>query len=284
MFNQNKKSSGIGNFFLALLCIILFTALAGLLIWNGREEAAKAKELQKLAESEEYKTARKEENKAETETANGSPVEDTEPQETEIRGISCWGDDLISEEESGTYSYRAVLQNLLNENGYDLPVIDKTLRGGGTLSMMTMAGVPEEEVQEFIDAHKEAANGQELYITETGIRDLTAEQLDRSDKDCIPVIFMGYYGGWNHNPEELVEQQQKILDTFENKEKFIIVAAMPMDGSVDSGTLDDVMNEKWGEHYISVAKDITNMAASHEGQKELAEVVFKKLEELGYIR
>lgn len=214
---------------------------------------------------------------------NKNPAENRTSGETAVRGIACWGDDLINGEESKTYSYKTVLQKILNENGYDLPVIDKTLQGGGTLSMMTMAGVPKEEVQGFIDAHKQAANGREIYITETGIRDLTEEQLDRSDADCIPVIFMGYYGGWNHDPQELAEQQQQILDTFQNKEKFIIAASAPMDGSVNSVALDEVMKEKWGEHYISVAKDITNMAGSHEGQKELAEVVFEKMEELGYI-
>ena len=129
-----------------------------------------------------------------------------------ISGIVCWGDDLINGEESNTYSYMAVLQKLLTDNGYNLTVINKTLQGGGTLSMMKMAGVSDETLQGYIAKHQQTANGAQLNVTETGIRDLTDEQTTRNDMDCVPVIFMGYYGGWNHDPAELAEKF-KDLDT-----------------------------------------------------------------------
>lgn len=191
---------------------------------------------------------------------------------------------MINGEPSATYSYKVVLQQLLQENGYSLPVQDKTLQGASTLSMMTMAGVPAEEVQQYITSHREAAAGVELAITETGIRDLTPEQTNRTDLQCIPVICMGYYGGWNHDPAELAEQQQKILDTFPNKERFIIIGAMPMDGSVDAATLDAALKEKWGEHYISAAEVTTSSSATYEAQAEIAQAVFAKLEKLKYIQ
>ena len=73
---------------------------------------------------------------------------DTADTKKEISGIVCWGDDLINGEESNTYSYMAVLQKLLTENGYsNLTVINKTLQGGGTLSMMKMAGVSYDTIQ-----------------------------------------------------------------------------------------------------------------------------------------
>ena len=149
---------------------------------------------------------------------------------------------------------------------------------------MTMAGVPENEVQTFIDAHKAAANGAELPIAETGIRDLTPEQLERTDVNCIPIISMGYYGGWNHDPQELIQQQEKVLKTFPNHERFIIVGVRPFDDSVNSSTLDTAMREKWGEHYIS-ASEVTgvHVAASFEGQAAVAQAVLEKLETLGYI-
>ena len=75
----------------------------------------------------------------------------------------------------------------------------------------------------FISEHQKAANGAQLYVTETGIRDFTEEDLTRDDLDYIPVIFMGYYGGWNHDPAELAQQQEHILKTFSNQEQFIIV-------------------------------------------------------------
>lgn len=291
MFNRNNKGAGIAKAFLILVCIILFIVFAGIIIWSSRDDAAAAKELQKMAEEREKEYSPEEEqktedndNEAETQNLTDEAEDDVleTDQETAARGVVCWGDDLINGDASNTYSYRAVLQNLLNENGYDLPVLDKTLQGGGTLSMMTMAGVPSDKVQGFIDGHRAAANGMELYITETGIRDLTPEQTDRSDADCIPVIYMGYYGGWNHDSQELIEQQQCILDTFQNKERFIIMGTAPIDASVDSMTLDSAMREKWGEHYISTA-DVTIASASYEGQAEMAEAVFQKLEELGYI-
>ena len=162
---------------------------------------------------------------------------------------------------------------------------DKTLAGASTLSLMKMAGVSQTDLDQYIAEHTEAAAGAEIPITETGIRDLTAEQTDRSDADYIPVIFMGYYGGWNYDPEELAEQEQKILDTFgANKDNYVIVGLAPADGSVDQATYDSTMKAKWGEHYISAAEAVTVPVASQQGQSEIAQAVFQKLEELGYIR
>ena len=99
------------------------------------------------------------------------------------------------------------------------------------------------------------------------------------------MIFMGYYGGWNYDPEELAEQEQKILDTFgANKDNYVIVGLAPADGSVDQATYDSTMKAKWGEHYISAAEAVTVPVASQQGQSEIAQAVFQKLEELGYIR
>ena len=178
-----------------------------------------------------------------------------------------------------------VLQQLLTDNGYQLQVADKTLAGASTLSLMKMAGVSQADLDQYIAEHTEAAAGANIPITETGIRDLTAEQTDRSDADYIPVIFMGYYGGWNYDPNELAEQEQKILDTFgANKDNYVIVGLAPADGSVDQATYDTAMKEKWGEHYISAAEVTTVPVASQQGQSEIAQAVFQKLKELGYIK
>lgn len=178
----------------------------------------------------------------------------------------------------------AVLQKLLAENGYsNLTVINKTLQGGGTLSMMKMAGVSDSVLQSYITKHQQAANGAQLNVTETGIRDLTEEQTTRNDMDCIPVIFMGYYGGWNHDPQELTEQQENILNTFQNKDEFIVVGTRPMDGTVTSEALDEVLSQKWGEHYISLASVTSQPASTKEAQQTMAEAILQKLEELGYI-
>jgi hypothetical protein len=198
-------------------------------------------------------------------------------------GISCWGDDLINGTDSDTYSYMNVLARLLQENGYNIPVVNKTLQGGGTLSMMKMAGVADEDLQNYITAHQQAANGAALNVTETGIRDLTEEQTDRSDAGYIPVIFMGYYGGWNHDANELAEQQERIIDTFTDNTRYIVVGTRPVDGSVDTATLDSVMTEKWGEHYISLASVTASPASTYDAQAAMAQAILDKLVELGYI-
>ena len=216
--------------------------------------------------------------------AEDADTEDTAQKSEEISGIVCWGDDLINGTESDTYSYMAVLQKLLTEKGYtDLTVINKTLQGGGTLSMMKMAGVGDGILQGYITKHQQAANGGQLNVTETGIRDLTEEELTRNDLDCIPIIFMGYYGGWNHDPAELAEQQENILNTFPNKDKFIVVGTRPLDGTVTSDALDQVLSQKWGEHYISLASVTPQPSATYEAQQAMAEAILEKMEELGYL-
>lgn len=297
------------NRLLLILCILLLILFGALLLWSRSSNAADTARLQKLAAQEEQNDQNKEqdaseeaqpEKAAKEETEENEDQASTDQQESEneneesaaeetettsalAKGIVCWGDDLINGEESATHSYRAVLQNLLNDSGYNLTVIDKTLQGAGTLSMMTMAGVPQEEVQSYITAHQEAAQGQELPVTETGIRDLTPEQTQRNDLEYVPVIFMGYYGGWNHDPAELARQQEAILNTFPQQEQYIIAGTFPLDGSVDSATLDSVMSEKWGDHYISMASITSNPASTYEGQADLAAAILQKMKDLGYL-
>lgn len=287
------KRKGLWNALFVVLCIALVVALGGMLSWGIKKDSKERERLEKLA-TESVKTNKgtsgtskkeeKEKEAEEQEKPEETPKQPEKAPEEKTEGVVCWGDDLINGEDSATYSYKVVLQNLLTENGYNLPVQDKTLQGAGTMSVMTMAGVPENEVQAFIDAHKAAANGGELPITETGIRDLTPEQLERTDFNCIPIISMGYYGGWNHDPQELIQQQENILKTFPNQEQFIIIGVRPFDDSVNSAALDTAMREKWGEHYIS-ASEVTgvHVAASFEGQAAVAQAVLEKLETLGYI-
>ena len=240
--SRNKKRKGKKtNILLGFICIILVGVLGTILVMSYNTEQEEAKRLTELAgnqqsgiedyeavkehaaqlekassedentedadNSETKKSKKKEDTAGEEDAEETAQAEDTAEAETPrtISGIVCWGDDLINGEESNTYSYMAVLQKLLTDNGYNLTVINKTLQGGGTLSMMKMAGVSDETLQGYIAKHQQAANGAQLNVTETGIRDLTEEQTTRNDMDCVPVIFMGYYGGWNHDPAVLHE-------------------------------------------------------------------------------
>ena len=259
----------------------------------AEDDSAETKDNSKTEKDAADSSKNKEDSAKSDKSADSEKKETTDSEETaateddtakEHSGIVCWGDDLINGTDSDTYSYMAVLQKLLTEKGYsDLTVINKTLQGGGTLSMMKMAGVSDDTIQGYITKHQQTANGAQLNVTETGIRDLTEEETNRNDMDCVPVIFMGYYGGWNHDPAELAEQQENILNTFQNKDDFIVVGTRPMDGTVSSDDLDKVLSQKWGEHYISLASVTPQPASTKEAQQAMAEAVLQKLEDLGYI-
>lgn len=290
------KGSIILKIFLVLLCGALLVSLAGLMLWDRQQQQEDNARLRQLIEADQAETdqtsEKVEDSQEPSEEAEEGISEETAPEaaaqqaepEVPVQGIACWGDELLSADEAATYSYKVILQNLLNENGYSLTVADKTLNGASTLSIMKMAGVPQTDLDAYVAKHQEAAGGGELPVEETTMRDLTAEQMQRTEADYIPVIFMGYYGGWNHDPNELIEQQQKILDTFgSNKEKYIIVGSIPQDGSVDGTAYDAAMTEAWGEHYISTVA-LTNPRASYDGQAEIANGVYQKLLDLNYIQ
>lgn len=300
-----RKDNKFANMLLIILCVVLAIALGGLVVWNKKQtreetqrleemvdEAKKAdekslKELDKkekeTAEELREKAEEEEEKKADKKADSTSTPAPEKKDAPKVEGIACWGDDLLNEGNTAQYSYMAVLQRILQENGYNLPVMNKTIQGGGTLSMMKRAGVGDDVIQGYITAHEKAANGAALYITENGVRDFTEEELVRDDLNCIPVIFMGYYGGWNHDPSELAQQQEHILKTFKNQERFVVVGTRPLDGSVDSATLDTALKEKWGEHYISLAEVTPQPSSTYEAQEAMAQAVFNKMTELNYI-
>lgn len=284
MINFIKKFAQI------LLCIVLLIALVGILLLdqqNRHEDQQRLKNLTNEETKEDLSTGQnsfQEDMQSDEEGEKTEEETTAEVQEIPVEGIACWGNELLSTEEAAIYSYKVILQNLLTENGYDLSVADKTLNGASTLSIMKMAGVPQTELEAYVEKHQQAAAGAELTIEETNMRDLTEEQMARPDLDYIPVIFMGYYGGWNHDISELIEQEQKVLDTFgANKNRFIIAGIIPADGSIDVDTYDRAMEEAWGEHYISTAEVTTQPQASYDGQAEIANAIYQKLIELSYI-
>lgn len=300
-----RKSNRFVNVLLMILCIVLVIALGGLVVWNKKQTRKETQRLEEMAdetkeadekalkelEKKEKETAEElrekaeeEDEKKEKEKAASTSTPAPEKKDTpKAEGIACWGDDLLSESDTAQYSYMAVLQRILQENGYNLPVMNKTIQGGGTLSMMKRAGVGDDVIQGYVTAHEQAANGATLYVTENGVRDFTEEELVRDDLNCIPVIFMGYYGGWNHDPNELAQQQEHILKTFENQEQFVVVGTRPLDGSVDSAALDTALKEKWGKHYISLAEVTSQPSSTYEAQEAMAQAVFNKMTELNYI-
>lgn len=284
---RKRKSSWAWNFLLLIICAALTVALAGFIAWDSKTEAAKNEKLVQEAKKGSKKENIKSENKPEK--VENSKEEDKKQEEKKEEpqmpaGISFWGDEFFTAENELQYSSRVKLEEKLKAEGYTLEYANKTLAGAGTLSVMKMAGVPQTDLDKYIEKHKASAGNATPSVTETGIRDLTAEEMDRSDKDYIPIITMGYYGGWNKDPKELVEQQQKVLDTFgANKDKFIIVGVRPMDGGVNIPEYESVMKETWGEHYISTIDICTVTTTTADGQTQVADALYEKLLELGYI-
>ncbi|MDO5390494.1 MAG: hypothetical protein Q4F24_05325 [Eubacteriales bacterium] len=281
------------TFLMLLLCALLFGLLSYLLL-DYREQGIKEKErLEKLVsegkeEKSENSSSKEEPSKEETSQEDSEEEEEPEAVEEtkkEAEGVACWGDELLSTQAAATNSYTVVLQKLLTDQGYNLTVANKTLTETCSLTTMKMAGVPMTDIDAYIAKHQAAANGAQLPITEGATRNLTAEQMTRTDQNYIPVLFMGYYGGWNYDTKELIEQQQKILDTFgDYKDSYIIVGLAPASGRVTAEQYNADMRAAWGEHYIACSDVCAQGALSYEGQQEIAQAVFNKMVELQYIQ
>ena len=276
-----------------LLCALLFGLLSYLLL-DYREQGIKEKErLEKLVsdgkeEKSENSSSKEEPSKEETSKEDSEEEEEPEAVEEtkkEAEGVACWGDELLGTQAAATNSYTVVLQKLLTDQGYNLTVANKTLTETCSLTTMKMAGVPMTDIDAYIAKHQAAANGAQIPITEGATRNLTAEQMTRTDQNYIPVLFMGYYGGWNYDTKELIEQQQKILDTFgDYKDSYIIVGLAPASGRVTAEQYNADMRAAWGEQYIACSDVCAHGALSYEGQQEIAQAVFNKMVELQYIQ
>lgn len=282
---RKKRTSWAWNFLLLIICAVLAVALVGFIALDAKSEAVKSAKLVQEAKKGNEKETKNTKSEKEPEKSEGKKEETKESEKPQVSvGISFWGDEFFTSENELQYSSRVKLEEKLKAEGYTLEYANKTLAGAGTLSVMKMAGVAQTDLDKYIEQHKASAGGGTLPVTETGIRDLTAEEMERSDKDYIPVLTMGYYGGWNKDPKELAEQQQKVLDTFgANKDKFIIVGVRPMDGSVNIPEYESVMKETWGEHYISTIDICTVTTTTADGQTQVADAVYEKLLDLGYI-
>ena len=49
----------------------------------------------------------------------------------------------------------------------------------------------------------------------------------------------------------LQSEEENILNTFQDKEEFLVVGTRPMDGTVTSDALDQVLQSEMGENIIS---------------------------------
>lgn len=283
---MKKKKFFFRNGILMILSVVLFVCLVGFLFWNRRQEQETTQRL--LQEQE----AMKEENSSDTATESGTVVTETpEPtpqatpqitQEPVQTALSFRGDSFVGEEEQEEKGYPALVRKLLEGKNQDVTVEDYTMDAAGSLSQMKLAGVEQSILDTYLREHEKVAQEQTLRVTETKIRELSEEELQREDQNSIPVICMGYYGGWCSDPEELCDQIQQILDTYTQKEKYLILGLYPS-WVEDKDAYHQAMVSRWGEHYLQLDEMIRSAASSSEGRQEIANAVYDKLTQMGYL-
>ena len=230
--------------------------------------------------------------KSSSEKSSSESSSSEEPEEARALVISCRGDAFQEMDDADKATgYPAKLQALLDDAEIEGEVADYTWDMAGSLSQVRLAGVEQAVIDDFIDAHVKKAeeDGVTLRATETQIRiDFDRKDTSRDDEQAIPVICMGFYGGFGQNLDELTEQQQLILDTYDlpknadGEDEFVIMGFYPS-GWTDTEAYDKAMEEAWGDHYLGLNGRISVGAVSDEGRQAIAEALFDKLKELEYI-
>lgn len=279
----------------ALIALAIFL-LAGLAVFLGLNRKEEQETIQKLRQEQQKTRQGAEEafdNESEKSEAEATPSptamqEETvssTPQPTDMPvelSLSFRGDSFVEEENQEERGYPALVEELLMKKEKNVPVEDYTMDAAGSLSQMKLAGVKQSILDGYVAEHQKLAEEQTLRITETKIRELSEEELVRKDQNSIPVICMGYYGGWCGDPEELCDQIQHILDTYTQKDKYLILGLYPS-WVQDREAYHEEMTSRWGEHYFQLDDEIRNAASSDKGRQEIAEAIYQKLTEMEYV-
>ena len=111
--------------------------------------------------------------------------------------------------------------------------------------------------------------------------------------DYIPVVSMGDHGGWN-SFDELIEQQQAVIDSSSNNDKFVIIGlfSVPLTEEqletvkddekakadlikANNEEFDKVMKEKWGEHYVNAREYLCSNVALEKMQNADVEITIQ---------
>lgn len=300
----------IGTFTTILACVILAGVLLGLYRWNRQNEAAKAAALREKAEqyeqeaisgrnAAESEAAKTTSGAAEAESKDSEPAsspakvpdenvpEDEQEPATPAAGgavvISCRGDDFISRSNPGK-TYPEYLEEILSAYAEGVTVEDYTWEMAGSLSQLWYAGVPEEELEAYIEKHLEEADSEdELLLTDKQLRsDRDEVDRTRTDLDAVPVLCMGFYGGFAGDPEELAEQYRLLLSTYSSQDRYLILGCYPNVWE-DKEAYDSALEEAFGDHYVSLNRTVSNKLMTEDGRREMAQVIYARLENLGYL-
>lgn len=283
----------------AFLCVVLAAVLVVFMFDSRsakREESEQLKAASVTAEAESIEGTEESASGAVQTTEPGSGIEESgagtaggEGTESEamstgteagtLTGVSLRGESFTTEEGAIATSYAAYIAQDLQAAGLaNVNVEDYTVTKSGSMSHLKKAGVDQATLDQFVASHQAA--GLTTPITETKIRDFSAEELARDDQNALPVVCIGYYGGWGDSNDELVQQVQLLLGTYSQQNQYIVLGYYPTSygGGAD---YDAKMQAAFGDHYISLnAASLTGMnAATRQG---IAQAVVDKMQELGY--
>ncbi|MEE3419774.1 MAG: hypothetical protein VZR02_01520 [Lachnospiraceae bacterium] len=289
-----------------ILCFVLIAILGVFMVFTRRDKQEKIRELQKtseviassdedsfttdVAESTASTTAEEATSSvtapaestpatSEVESVAESMTESVPAAATALDGISLRGETFTTLPDAGASAYPTLLAAELKAIGVTKGTIkDYTVNQCGSMSHLKKAGVDDTTLQAFIAAHQ--ASKQTATSTETKLRDFTAEELTRDDQNALPIICIGYYGGWGNNPDELVQQVQDLLKTYSQQDKYIVIGCYPA-GYAGGEAYNAALSKAFGIHLIDASGNNWNKVdkASRQG---IAKAVAAKIKELGY--
>ncbi|MGN0363514.1 MAG: hypothetical protein ACI4ET_11815 [Bilifractor sp.] len=307
-----NKHSGFGRFMTIVGCVLLAVALGALLAFSQMKQQENTKELETKAQqamamdsNNSYQTTvasssapaapqEAPDTSSSSSTASvsassesvsavsaSSDSNDKKDTQTTYTAISVRGDSYMDDDADKANGYPAKLQALLQADGSTVTVEDDTWDMAGTLSQMSLAGVPDSTVQGYISEHTQKGLTSNY---ETVVRnDLSKYKKDRTDQGDLPVLTMGYHGGWGNDLNELIEQEKAVLATYTNGSKdYLVLGSYPADWT-DHTAYDQAMTAAFGDHYVSLNATVPNSLMTEEGRQGIAQIVFNKLKELKYI-
>ncbi len=309
-----NHDSGFEKFLTTLCCVVLALVLAALLMVSHiqqrkttRELEAKATQAMMQDGNNTYETtvvsgSSSADSSASSATSNGTDASsasstsastsaassvssdsaaDTKNAKTAYTAISIRGDSYMEDDADRANGYPAKLQALLQAAGSGMTVEDDTWDMAGTLSQMSLAGIDQQTVQNYISKHTQ--NGLTDSYDTIVRADLSQYLKDRDDQSYLPVLTMGYHGGWGNDLDELVEQEKAVLATYENGDKDYLVLGSYPSGWTDHTAYDTAMTQAFGNHYISLNSTVTASMMSEDGRQQIAQTIFNKLKEFNYI-
>ena len=284
------------------LCLLLLILLGGFLVYCRKEEKQQVDENKMLREqmTDTVQSVMADGDTATAECTIGDEGEskevpaqeestvqehssiEPEAVEKELTMISFRGDSFLSDDKVQENGIGALLKKKLDYQQIDMQVRDYSMYQAGSMAQLRLAGVDETVIEGYLKRHTDNENDMDLSVFETKVRSAEDMDLERDDQEAIPVICMGYYGGWYNDPEELIKQIQDILGTYAQQEKYLVAGLYP-NVDVDKELYKTKMEEAWGEHYLQLDDEIDSSPSKKAGREDIAAAVFEKLQSLGYL-